>query len=56
MKKLFFLLGLTLFCVGALVTQSFAAPQNNARGGGFRLKRQRQKPLKRLAKAPNKPR
>ena len=34
MKKLFFLLGLTLFCVGALVTQSFAAPARNAAAGG----------------------
>ena len=54
MKKLLFLITLTFFSVGAL-TQAFAAPARNAAaGGGFRLKRQRQKPPKRPAKAPSK--
>ena len=51
MKKLFFLLGLTLFCVGALVTQSFAAPQNNARGGGLSTKKTATKATKKTRKS-----
>ena len=51
MKKLFFLLGLTLFCVGALVTQSFAAPQNNVRGGGLSTKKTATKATKKTRKS-----